>query len=194
MNKVLLDSRAIIYPTALFLVGAEVDGKANFMALAWGSTANNQPASFSIAISHRQHTLKGIRQNMVFSVNIPSIAMAGEADYCGLVSGSAIDKVEACHFTIFYGKVAKAPLIEECPINLACVTEHIVDLPDHALVIGKVEENHLSENCLTDGLPDINKIAPLVLVTNIRQYYSLGNNIGKAFTIGRQITGNNSSS
>lgn len=188
MNKVMLDSRAMIYPTALFLVGAEVDNRANFMALAWGSTANNQPPLFSVAINHRQNTLKGIRRNMAFSVNVPSIAMAKEADYCGLVSGSDVDKVEACHFTIFYGKVAKAPLIEECPINLACSVDRIVDLPDHALVIGKVEENHLSEDCLTDGVPDIDKIAPLVLVTNIRQYYSLGTNIGKAFTIGRQIT------
>ena len=191
MNKVLLDPRAMIYPTALFLVGAEVDGKANFMALAWGSTTNSEPALFSIAINHRQHTLKGIRQNMVFSVNIPSVTKAREADYCGLVSGSEVDKVKACHFNIFYGEVAKAPLIEECPINLACRTERIVDLPDHALVIGKVEENHLSEDCFTDGLPDINKIAPLVLVTNIRQYYSLGTTIGKAFGIGRKIARDN---
>jgi flavin reductase (DIM6/NTAB) family NADH-FMN oxidoreductase RutF len=191
MNKVLLDSRAMIYPTALFLVGAEVDGKANFMALAWGSTVNNQPSLFSVAISHRQHTLKGIRQNMVFSVNIPSITKAREADYCGLVSGSEVDKIEACHFNIFYGKVDKAPLIEECPINLACRIERIVDLPDHALVIGQVEENHLSEDCLTDGLPDIEKIKPLVVVTNIRQYHSLGTTIGKAFSIGRQITRDN---
>jgi flavin reductase (DIM6/NTAB) family NADH-FMN oxidoreductase RutF len=64
-------------------------------------------------------------------------------------------------------------------------------LPDHALVIGQVEENHLSEDCLTDGLPDIEKIKPLVVVTNIRQYHSLGTTIGKAFSIGRQITRDN---
>jgi flavin reductase (DIM6/NTAB) family NADH-FMN oxidoreductase RutF len=189
MSKVLLDTRMMIYPTALFLVGAVVDGKANFMALAWGSTANNQPALFSVAISHRQHTLKGIRQNMNFSVNIPSIEIAREADYCGLVSGSEADKVEACHFSIFYGKLESAPLIEECPINLACRTERIVDLPDHALVIGSVEENYLSESCLTDGMPDIKKIAPLVLITSLRQYYSLGAFIGNAFNIGKQIIG-----
>jgi flavin reductase (DIM6/NTAB) family NADH-FMN oxidoreductase RutF len=189
MSKVLLDTRMMIYPTALFLIGAVVDGKANFMALAWGSTANNQPALFSVAISHRQHTLKGIRQNMNFSVNIPSIEIAREADYCGLVSGSEADKVEACHFSIFYGKLESAPLIEECPINLACRTERIVDLPDHALVIGSVEENYLSESCLTDGMPDIKKIAPLVLITSLRQYYSLGAFIGNAFNIGKQIIG-----
>ena len=55
-------------------------------------------------------------------------------------------------------------------------------------VIGKVEENHLSEECLTDGRPDIEKIAPLLLVTNLRQYHSLGAFLGKAFNIGRQIT------
>ena len=159
------------------------------MALAWGSTANSKPVMFSVAISHRQHTLKGIRNNMTFSINIPSVHMAREADYCGLVSGSSTNKADVCNLKVFYGKVANAPLIEECPVNMACKVERIIELPDHALVVGTVEENYLSEKCLSDGKPDIDKIAPLVLVTNIRQYHSLGDFIGKAFSIGKQITG-----
>lgn len=178
----------MIYPTALFLVGADVGSRANFMALAWGSTANSKPAMFSVAISYRQYTLKGIRQNMAFSINIPSVQMALEADYCGLVSGSSTYKADVCNFKVFYGKVANAPLIEECPINMACRVERIVELPDHALVVGEVEENYLSEKCFSEDKPDIGKIAPLVLVTSIRQYHSLGDSIGKAFSIGKIIT------
>ena len=126
---------------------------------------------------------------MTFSINIPSVHMAREADYCGLVSGSNTNKADVCNLKIFYGKVANAPLIEECPVNMACKVERIIELPDHALVVGTVEENYLSEKCLSDGKPDIDKIAPLVLVTNIRQYHSLGDFIGKAFSIGKQITG-----
>ena len=175
----------------MFLVGADFGGKSNFMALAWGSTANNKPAMFSIAISYRQYTLKGIRQNMAFSINVPSIHMAWEADYCGLVSGFSTNKADTCNFKVFYGKVANAPLIEQCPINITCKVERIIELPDHALIVGTVEENYLSEKCFSEGKPDIGKIAPLVLVTNLRQYYSLGDSIGKAFSIGKQITEEN---
>lgn len=128
---------------------------------------------------------------MAFSINIPSVHMASQADYCGLVSGSSTDKADICNFKVFYGKVANAPLIEECPINMACRVERIVELPDHALVIGEVEENYLSEKCFSEGKPDIDKIAPLVLVTSIRQYHSLGGSIGKAFSIGKKFTEQN---
>jgi len=181
----------MIYPTALFLIGADIDNRANFMALAWGSTVNSKPAMFSVAINYRQYTLKGIRQNMAFSINIPSVHMAQKADYCGLVSGANINKTDTCNFKVFYGKVANAPLIEECPINVACRVEHIIELPDHALVIGTVEENYLSEKCFSEGEPDIDKISPLVLATNLRQYHSLGDFIGKAFSIGKRLTENN---
>jgi flavin reductase (DIM6/NTAB) family NADH-FMN oxidoreductase RutF len=187
MSKILLNSKTIIYPTALFLIGAHVDEKPNFMALAWGSTANNEPPMFSIAISHRHHTLKGIRQNMAFSVNIPSTVMAKQTDYCGLVSGKNVDKVAEGELNIVYGRNAHVPLLEQCPLNLVCAVSKIVELPDHSLIIGDVEESYISDDCLSDGEPNVEKINSLVLMTTMRQYYSLGAFCGKAFDIGKSI-------
>ncbi len=42
---------------------------------------------------------------MTFSANIPSTDLASETDYCGIVSGSGVNKVEICRFKIFYGKL-----------------------------------------------------------------------------------------
>ena len=63
-----------------------------------------EPPTISVAIRHGRYTLKGIRQNMTFSVNVPSVDLVKETDYCGLVSGSKVNKVEACQFNVFYGK------------------------------------------------------------------------------------------
>ncbi len=38
------------------------------------------------------YTNKGIRENQVFSINIPSADLVEKVDYCGLVSGKNIDK------------------------------------------------------------------------------------------------------
>ena len=187
MAKILLGPQTLIYPMPALLVGAQVDGKPNFMTVAWGGIANSVPPMISVALQHHRHTLKGIRQNLAFSVNVPSCDMVKETDYCGSVSGAKVNKAEVCRFGVFYGKLDSAPLIEQCPINLECKVVHILDLGSHSLVVGRIEETHISENCLTEGKPDVDKIKPFTYVTSpSRQYQAFGEVIAKAFGVGRE--------
>ena len=65
---------------------------------------------------------------------------------------------------------------------------HILELGSHSLVVGRVEETHVSESCLTDGKPDVNKIKPLIWVTSpARHYQAFGEVVGKAFSIGKEL-------
>ncbi len=188
MGKVLMGSRPLLYPTPTVLVGANVDGKPNFMAVAWCGIVNGEPAMISVAIQHHRYTHKGITQNLTFSVNIPSIEMVKEADYCGIISGHKVDKVEVCQFKVFYGKLDNAPLIEQCPVNLECKVMQMLNLGSHSLFVGRIEESHISESCLTDGNPDVDKIKPLAfIVSPSRQYRALGEVVAKAFSIGKEL-------
>ena len=99
---------------------------------------------------------------MALSVNVRFTDLADEVDFCGRGSGSSVDKVEACKFKIFYGKSRTAPLIEQCPVNLECQVVHILNLGSHSLVVGRVEQAHISENCLANGYPDVLKINPQI--------------------------------
>ena len=188
MGKIVMGPQTLIYPMPTLLVGANIDDKPNFMTVAWGGIANGEPPMISAAIRHTRHTLKGIRQNETFSVNIPSADMVREADYCGITSGSKVNKVEACQFEVFYGKLGNAPLIEQCPVNLECKVIHILDLGSHALVIGRIEETHVSESCLTDGKPDVSKIRPVTYVMSpVTRYQALGEVLAKAFSVGKEL-------
>ena len=158
MSKIAMGPQTLIYPMPVLLIGSDVDGKPNFMVVAWGGIANGEPPVISVAIRRTRHTFKGIKQNSTFSVNIPSADMVREADYCGITSGSRVDKVEVCRFKVFYGKLGHTPLIEQCPVNLECEVMHVLDLGSHSLVVGRIEESHISERCLTNGQPDVNKI------------------------------------
>jgi flavin reductase (DIM6/NTAB) family NADH-FMN oxidoreductase RutF len=114
--------------------------------------------------------------------------MVKETDYCGIISGPKADKVATCKFTVFYGNLENSPLIEQCPVNLECKVAHILLLGSHALVIGSIEETHVSESCLTDGKPDIDKIKPFAYaVAPVHQYYGLGKILGKAFSLGEEL-------
>ncbi len=188
MNKIPMGPQTLIYPMPTLLVGANVNNRPNFMTVAWGGIANGEPPMISVAIRHTRYTLSGIKQNLTFSVNLPSADMVREVDYCGLTHGSEVNKAEVCRFKVFYGKLGNAPLIEQCPINLECKVAHILDLGSHSLVVGRIEETYISEDCLTQGKPDVNKIKPLSYIRAPgRRYQALGAVIAKAFSIGEEI-------
>ncbi len=186
--KIAMGPGTLFYPMPLFLVGANVDGKPNFMAVAWGGIACGRPPMVSVSLRPGRYTYKGIRQTGNFSANIPSCDMVAEADYCGIVSGEESNKVEVCRFTPFYGKLGNAPMIERCPVNLECRLVHTLSLGSHLLLIGKVEETYITEDCLTNGKPDVTKIKPIIYSEGLaRQYQAFGDVIASAYVVGRQL-------
>ncbi len=189
MAKLKLGPQSLLYPMPAFLVGCLVGGKPNFITVAWGGIACGDPPMVSIAIRHTRYSLKGIMENKAFSVNIPGADLVKETDYCGIASGAKVDKTSACHFKLFYGKLPGAPLIEACPVNLECALHHTLDLGSHVLVIGRITECHISEECLTNGRADVAKINPIAYTTGQSQYQVLGEVIGKAFSVGNEIKG-----
>ena len=143
----------------------------------------------SLAIRPARHTLLGIRANSEFSVNVASASQVREVDFCGIRSGDKVDKVAHCGFQVFYGKLTKAPLIEQCPLNLECSVRQIIELDSHCLVLGEVIETHVSDNCLSaDGILDFEKTDPLVFLDNpTRKYFRLGSFAADAFSVGLDL-------
>jgi len=188
MSKIAIGARTLLYPLPAVLVGANVDGKPNFSTYAWCGIVSSRPPMLSVAFQHQRHTFKGVKQNGTFSVNIPSIELVEETDYCGLVSGRKTDKVADCKFNVFYGELANAPMISECPVNIECLALHILNLGSHEMVVGRIKEVYATDSCLTNGEPDVNKIQPFLWVTDpVNQYWTFGKPIGEAFRIGRRM-------
>jgi flavin reductase (DIM6/NTAB) family NADH-FMN oxidoreductase RutF len=189
MAKIKLNSETgpvpILTACPTVIIGSTVNGKADFATVAWTGVAASVPPTISISLQHHRYSLKGIRQNMSFSVNIPSIDQVIETDYCGIVSGSKTDKVSDCRFTLFYGKLENVPLIQQCPVNHVCEVIQILNLGSHELVVGKIVETHISEECLTDNRPDALKIRPFLFANG--KYFSLGEYLGDAFHCGSAI-------
>jgi flavin reductase (DIM6/NTAB) family NADH-FMN oxidoreductase RutF len=189
MAKLKLPPERWMYPRPALLVGSNVDGKANFMTVGGGGVADAGPPMIGVPIRHFQHTFKGILQNMTFSVNTPSSDMVAETDYCGVVSGRNVDKAKACGFEVFYGELTTAPMITQCPMNLECRVVHVLNLGTHSFVIGEVKASFVSEDCLTDGKPDVSKMKPMIFNLEASTYSGFGPFIAKAFAAGMEFRG-----
>lgn len=175
-----------VAPTVL--VGANVSGKPNYLAVGFASGANMRPPILCVSLNHRHHTVKGILENGTFSVNVPSSAHMRECDYCGLVSGRTTDKSRI--FTTFYGELETAPMIAEFPIVCECrFTGQKIDFSMDSVFFGEVVQCYVDKALYKKGEPaDILRIDPLLTGLD-RRYRRVGEEIGKAFSIGWEYSG-----
>ncbi|MGD0828693.1 MAG: flavin reductase family protein [Desulfobaccales bacterium] len=185
MAKVNLGANAYIYTMPVTLVGASVEGRANFMTVGWVMRVNLKPPLLAVALNKAHFTPEGIRQNRAFSVNFPGADLMEKTDYCGLVSGRQVDKSGL--FRVFYGELETTPLIEECPLGLECRLYEVVELPTNDLFIGEIVAAYVDEDCLTIGQPDILKINPLVLTMPDNHYWTVGELAGEAWHAGKKM-------
>ncbi len=185
MEKVKQGARTILFPMPSVLIGTEVDGKPNFMTVAWCGIASHQPPTVSVAIRKGRHTLKGIEANHCFSVNVPSSKMAKIVDYCGIYSGRDRDKSDL--FKVTRGENPDIPLINECPVNLECKLLHTLDLGSHTLVIGEITQSYISQECIQGNKIDALLVDPLIYSTSCETYHKLGEVVGHAFKVGREL-------
>lgn len=182
--KTELGVKNCLYPLPTTLVGALVNGKPNYVAVAHVGIMEFDSVSLGLHKNH--YTNIGIKANKTFSVNIPPVSLVKETDYCGIVSGRNHNKADL--FKTFYGKLNTAPLIEQCPINMECQLIQTVDLPTHDIFIGKITNTYADEAVLTNGIVDFEKVQPILFVMNDQTYYGIGKKIAKAWNIGNQLS------
>ena len=172
-------------PMPVALVGAMVEGKPNFMTVGWLTRVNFKPPMMAVVLNKVHYTPIGILEHGTFSICFPSVDMEEITDYCGVVSGRSVDKSQL--FDIFFGDTETAPMITDCPLNIECRLAQTVDLPTNTIYIGEVVESYCKLDCLTDGVPDITKINPLLLTMPDNRYWLVGEMAGRAFKDGLNI-------
>jgi flavin reductase (DIM6/NTAB) family NADH-FMN oxidoreductase RutF len=193
MTKQKIRPNPYLYPMPLIILGANVKGRANFMPLAWINMVEHEPMMISISSYKTHYTNEGIIENQTFSINTSSESMIGVIDYCGLKSGKELDKSKI--FDVFYGELETAPMITQAPLNLECKVVRTIDTKDfippdkkgHYIFIGEIIQAYADEEFLTNGVPDITKMKPFTLTQIDRSYWRIGENIGDAWSIGKNF-------
>ncbi|WP_461208703.1 flavin reductase family protein [Desulfocurvus sp. DL9XJH121] len=185
MERINIGDNAFILPEPQAIVGTHVDGRANFMALAWMTRVNYKPCLLAIAVNTAHATGRGIAQCGEFSINLPHEGQHRETDLMGLVSGSRVDKSK--FFDVHYGELQCAPLIKDCPLSLECKVVKTVPLDTNTVFIGQLVGAWTEKRYLSDGYVDIEKVRPLMLSMPDNRYWALGRAVGRAWHDGKDL-------
>ena len=182
--------KTLIFPTPVWIVCTyDQAGKPNAMTIAWGGICCSQPPCIAVSLRKATYTHGSIVMRKAFTINVPSSSHVVEADYFGLVSGSRVDKFSATGLTPVKSDLVDAPYIKEFPLVLECKLLHTVEIGLHTQFIGEIMDVKADEEVLgAKGLPDIEKIRPLIFSPEMRSYHTVGELLGEAFSIGKDFS------
>lgn len=178
-----LGSVLALYPTPLCVVGAMVNGKANWVLAGHVGIMGHDHIMVSLAKPH--YTNQGIRENKVLSVNIVDEAMLQKADYVGCVSGNKTDKSKV--FDHSRGQNG-APLVDESKLSMECTVEDIYETKGFDNFILRIDHTYAEENIVNEaGKIDYGTFKPILFEMPGYTYLKTGDTAAKCMTFGKAM-------
>jgi flavin reductase (DIM6/NTAB) family NADH-FMN oxidoreductase RutF len=184
-----LGAKTLIVPTPTWIVGTyDKQGKANGMTAAWGGICCSEPPCVAVSLRKATYSFGNLMERRAFTLSVPSQDQMKQADFFGLTSGRDIDKFAATGLTAARSELVDAPYVQEFPLVLECKVVHIFELGLHTQFVGEILDVKADEGMLDDnGMADIRKVLPIIFSPGNRSYYGVGQALGQAFAVGKEI-------
>lgn len=182
MEKENIGSLVALYPKPLTVVGAEVNGKVNWLVV--GHTGIIGHNRIILSMNDKHYTNKGIHQTGRLSINLVSREMLPKADYAGSVSGADTDKS-----TLFAYHIGEngAPLIDESPLSMECKVVDKFKTDGFDNFICEVAATYVAKDMLNEnGRPDYTRLKPVLFEFPTYSYLATGEVIGRCLALDKE--------
>ena len=185
--KISLGAKTLAQPAPLWIIGSyDESGRPGAMAAAWGGICCSKPPCVAVSLREERHSFSAITARKAFTVSVPSVRFAAQADYFGIASGRDTDKFAAAGLTAVRSRLVDAPYVGEFPLVLECALLRTVPLGMHVQFIGEIVDVKADEDVLdAKGYPDAAKVQPLIFTPVSRAYHAVGEYVGQAFEMGQ---------
>jgi len=185
-----LGADTIVPITPVWVVGTyDHEGKPNVMTAAWGGVCCSKPPCVYVSLRKATYTYGNLMERKAFTISFPSEAYVKEADYFGLVSGRDTDKFSATKLTPMKSDLVDAPYVKEFPMVLECKIIKVIEIGLHTAFIGEILDVKAQQNVLDEnGKPDVGKVQPLICSLANMSYRKVGEQVGQAFSVGKEVS------
>ena len=169
----------MIYPLPAVLVSCgNTTERQNLITVAWTGTICTDPAMCYISVRPERHSYNIIKEEMEFTINLTTAAMAHATDWCGVKSGRDFDKWKETGLTPLPGVKVGCPHIKEAPISIECRVKEIVHLGSHDMFVADVL-NVIADDRYIDPATGAFDMAKADLISYIHGgYYAHGEKLG----------------
>lgn len=182
MEKKNLGNLLALYPKPMTVIGAEVDGKVNWLVV--GHTGIIGHDRILISMSNKHYTNRGIRKSKKLSVNLVDRAMLPKADYVGSVSGASVDK---SHVFDYHAGENGTPVIDASPLTMECDVVEIYETEGFDNFICSVVNTYADPDVLdSDGRLDYTRLKPVLFEFPGYSYLATGEIIGKCLNLDKE--------
>lgn len=171
-----------LYPKPMTVVGAEVEGKVNWLVVGHTGIIGHDRVLVSMSKSH--YTNQGIRKSKKLSVNLVSREMLPQADYVGSVSGASVNKSGV--FKYHWGENG-TPVIDASPLTMECNVEDIFETEGFDNFICSIANTYAAPEVLdSEGKLDYTQLKPVLFEFPTYSYIATGEIIGKCRNLDKQ--------
>jgi flavin reductase (DIM6/NTAB) family NADH-FMN oxidoreductase RutF len=141
----------LIGPGPVVLVTAARKGKVDITPIGWAMPVGVRPPLVAIAVYEGNFLNELIRAAGEFVLNVPSMDLLRQVQYCGTNSGRDVDKFQVTGLHEAEPEEVETPLIEECLAHLECALVDVVTPGDHGIFIGEVVYAQAEEEAFVDN-------------------------------------------
>ena len=171
-----------LYPKPMTVVGAEVEGKVNWLVVGHTGIIGHDRVLVSMSKSH--YTNQGIRKSKKLSINLVSREMLPQADYVGSVSGASVNKSGV--FKYHWGENG-TPVIDASPLTMECNVEDIFETEGFDNFICSIANTYAAPEVLdSEGKLDYTQLKPVLFEFPTYSYIATGEIIGKCRNLDKQ--------
>ena len=182
MNKKNIGSLLALYPKLMTVIGAEVEGKVNWLVV--GHTGIIGHDRILVSMSKQHYTNQGIKKLKKFSINLVSREMLPKADYVGSVSGASVDKSDV--FAYHIGENG-TPVIDASPLTMECNVVDTYKTDGFDNFICAVVNTYAAPDVLdSNGKLDYTRLKPVLFEFPTYSYLATGEVIGKCLNLDKQ--------
>lgn len=168
-----------IYPLPAVLVSCGSSPEEyNLLTVSWVGTICTNPPMCYISVRPERHSYEILRKNMEFVINLTTVEMAKETDWCGVTSGKNYNKFEHTGFTPHRAQIVQAPYVEESPLCIECKVREIISLGSHDMFIADVVNLLADEKYIDPATGAFDMQKANLLVYSHGHYYEMGKEIG----------------
>lgn len=148
----LLTSFVVPRPIALVTTRA-ADGHDNAAPMSFFNVFAQEPPILILGIQGRsigveKDTTINLRRTGQFVVNMVDACLAERMIICGTALGPEVDELKLAGLTAVPALQVDAARVAESPCAMECCVEQIIDYPGRAIVLGRVVQMHVRDDCL----------------------------------------------